>query len=83
MIEDKRDILKNNKPFEYKLLKDQKAQIYHEGKAIMILLGKEYAKLLSNIAKNDDYALQLFMAKVTGQFKHGNEKIAKNKYKVR
>lgn len=82
MNEDQRDILKNDQPFEYKLLKDQKAQIYHKGKAIKIIFGKEYAKLLSNIEKNDDYALQLFMAKVTGQFKHGNEKIAKdsNKY---
>ncbi len=81
MNEDQRDILKTDQPFEYKLLKDQKAQIFHKGKVIKIIFGKEYAKLLSNIEKNDDYSLQLFMAKVTGQFKHGNEKIAKNSNK--
>ncbi len=73
-MEDKRNILKDDQPFDYKLLKDEKAQIYYYNKMVKILTGKDYTKLLRAIDAKDAYSLQLFMAKVTGNFKHGNEK---------
>ena len=73
-MEDQRDILFNEKPFSYKLVKDNKAQISYKGKMISILVGKDYNKLVRVISLDNIYELQLFLAKVTGQFKHGNEK---------
>jgi len=73
-MKDKRNILFDEKPFSYKLIKDNKAQISYKGKNISIITGKEYNKLLRVIALDNIYELQLFLAKITGQFKHGNEK---------
>ena len=73
-MEDQRDILFKEKPFSYKLIKDNKAQISYRGKIVSILVGKDYNKLLRVIALDNIYELQLYLAKATGQFKHGNEK---------
>ena len=73
-MEDQRDILFREKPFSYKLIKDNKAQISYKGKNISVLVGKDYNKLLRVISLDNIYELQLYLAKVTGQFKHGNEK---------
>jgi hypothetical protein len=73
-LEDKRNILFDEKPFSYKLIKDNKAQILYKNKIVSTIIGKEYNKLLRVIALDNIYELQLFLAKVTGQFKHGNEK---------
>jgi hypothetical protein len=72
-VEDKYNVLSNDKPFTYKLLKDEKAQIFWKNKQIMILVKKDYLKLQREIARNDEYSLQMFLAKITGHFKHGNE----------
>ncbi len=80
-MEDKRDVLKQEEPFSYRVLKDNKAQIFFDNKVIKLLVGKEFIKLQRVIETDDDYQLQLFMAKVTGQFKHGNERLAKQKNK--
>lgn len=73
-MEDKRNILKDQTPFDYRIIKDDKAQITFNGKTIKILQGKEFLKLQRFIDLEDTYQLQLFLAKITGQFKHGNEK---------
>ncbi|MBK6538522.1 MAG: hypothetical protein IPG09_12370 [Ignavibacteria bacterium] len=77
ILEDKRNILRDDQPFAYKLLKNEKAQIYYNNKMVKILTRKDYANLIRVIDADDAYSLQLFMAKVTGNFKHGNEKINK------
>lgn len=73
-MEDQRDILFKEKPFRYKLLKDNKAQIFYKNKEILIISGKEYNKLKRVIEMDNEYEIQLFLAKITGQFKHGNER---------
>ena len=73
-MEDKKNILFDEKPFSYKLLKDKKAQIQYKGKTIATIIGKDYNKLIRVIALDNIFELQLFLAKITGQFKHGNEK---------
>ena len=73
-MEDQRDILFNEKPFSYKLLKENKAQILYKGKMVSTIVGKEYNKLKRVIEMDNVYELQLFLAKITGQFKHGNER---------
>ncbi len=73
-MEDKRSILKEEQPFDYKVLKDNKAHVYYRHKRIKLLTGKDYHKLIKCIESGDAYETQLFLAKVTGNFKRGNEK---------
>ncbi|GAB1456343.1 MAG: hypothetical protein RBT62_07745 [Spirochaetia bacterium] len=73
-MEDKRNILFDTKPFSFKLLKDKKAQIFYSGKPVSMITGKDYNKLVRVIELDNVYELQLFLAKITGQFKHGNER---------
>ena len=73
-MEDQRNILFDEKPFSVKLIKDNKAQIFYKNKIVSIIQGKEYNKLKRVIEMDNIYELQLFLAKITGQFKKGNEK---------
>jgi len=70
---DKRDRLKEN-PFSYKTNKDNKVFIYWSNRQIKVLNDKESKRFLSRIAGKDDFDVQLELAKVTGHFKHGNER---------
>lgn len=70
---DKRNKL-DEEPFSYKVLKDNKVFIYWFGKQVTILTEKESNKFLMRIKNADLKEAQLIMAKVTGNFKHGNEK---------
>lgn len=73
---DKRNKL-DEEPFSYKILKDKKIYIYWYDKHVSILKGKESERFLARIANADTKEIQLIMAKVTGNFKRGNEKINK------
>ena len=73
-MEDKRNILKEEQPFSFQLIKGDKARIFWQGKQVMIASGKPYNRLVLLDAKQDNYQMQLFLAKLTGHFKHGNER---------
>jgi hypothetical protein len=73
-LEDRRNILLEEQPFSYKIIKGDKALISFYGKTIKTIVGKEYNKLIKVIQSANNYEIQLFLAKATGQFKHGNEK---------
>lgn len=70
---DKRNIL-DKEPFSYKLTEDKKIFIYWNGKQVTILKWKESQRFLDKIKSVDVKEVQLIMAKITGNFKHGNEK---------
>lgn len=70
---DQRDIL-DEEPFDYKELKDNKVQIYWNNKPVMIVKGSAAQKLLMKIEKASGKEIQLALAKITGNFKRGNEK---------
>jgi hypothetical protein len=70
---DKRNKL-DEEVFTYEVTKDLKVFIYWNGKRITILTGKSSDKFLSKIQFASSKEAQLIMAKVTGNFKHGNEK---------
>lgn len=75
---DKRNIL-DEEIFTYQATKDGKVMISWHGKQVMILKGKHADKFLANIAlAADAKQKQLVMAKVTGNFKRGNEKSSKS-----
>ncbi|MHC5374334.1 hypothetical protein ACYSNU_11105 [Enterococcus sp. LJL120] len=61
--------------FTYQERKDTKIFIYHYGKQVMILSGKRSAQLLKKLEKATPEESQLILAKITGNFKRGNEKI--------
>jgi hypothetical protein len=65
--------------FSYRVSKDNKVFIYWHEKQVMILKGKDSEKFLSRIENADSKEAQLIMAKITGNFKHGNEKNNKKK----
>ncbi|MCB0516469.1 MAG: hypothetical protein R2798_09810 [Chitinophagales bacterium] len=77
---DKRNILDDN-PFEYQILKDQKLQIFWQGKLVLFLKGAKAEDLIKKLAVADALEQQLILAKVTGNFKRGNEKDQKLKEK--
>jgi hypothetical protein len=74
MAEDKRGRLEEE-IFSYQITKDEKVLIYWKGKRVTILKGDRARKFISQIeAATDDHEAQLIMAKVTGNFKRGNER---------
>ncbi|WP_082235532.1 hypothetical protein [Halobacillus massiliensis] len=71
---DKRNRLDEN-PFSYQLNKNESVFIYHQGRQVKILKGKEAKKFIDHINNaHDEKAEQLIMAKITGNFKRGNER---------
>ncbi|PIH60223.1 hypothetical protein CS562_09250 [Paenibacillus sp. LK1] len=70
---DKRNRL-SEQVFSYTLTKDNKVFIYWNGKQVSILSGKASNKFLNSIEGKDHKEIQLVMAKITGNFKRGNEK---------
>lgn len=74
MSETKKNTLEE-KPFDYKIFKD-KIQITWNGKPVMMLKGSAAQKLIKKIEKAEGMEVQLILAKITGNFKRGNEKNA-------
>lgn len=69
---DKKNKLREN-PFRYYVTKSQKILIHWENKLIKTLSEKESVKFIARINGKIDYEVQLELAKITGNFKHGNE----------
>ena len=70
---DKRNIL-DEEPFSYKITKDKKVFLYWYGKQVSILRGKESERFIAKIKNVNKKEAQLIIAKITGNFKRGNEK---------
>lgn len=71
---DKRNRLEEN-PFSYKISKDNTVFIEFHGKRVKILKGKEGEKFLKRIElAGNDKEVQLILAKITVNFKRGNER---------
>ncbi|PNZ76917.1 hypothetical protein CD111_05570 [Mammaliicoccus stepanovicii] len=78
---DKRGKLSED-PFSYQITKKRTVRIFFGGKEIKILKDAKAEQLIKKMeaVDYDDYDVQLLLAKVTGNFKHGNEKVHKSKY---
>ncbi len=61
-------------PFSYHVSKDGKVFIAWHGRQILVLKGEQARRLLTRLAGADRHQVQLALAKVTGHFKHGNER---------
>jgi hypothetical protein len=62
--------------FAYRANKEGKVFISWHGKQVMILKGMQAQKFLAQIEPLADHEAQLVMAKLTGNFKRGNERRA-------
>jgi hypothetical protein len=63
--------------FTYRVTKDNMVFIDFHGKQVKTLKGKEAEKIIKRIEQAaTDHEVQLILAKVTGNFKRGNEKDA-------
>ena len=60
--------------FTYRVNQENKVFIAWHGKQVTVLKGKDAQKFLSRIGGLDPKEAQLVMAKVTGNFKRGNER---------
>ncbi|MED0902402.1 hypothetical protein [Bacillus nitratireducens] len=70
---DKRNRL-DDMMFHYRVTKNNIILIEYYGKQIMILKGNDADKFLNKINRaNNEKEKQLIMAKITGNFKRGNE----------
>jgi len=70
---DQRNVL-DNEVFTYQISKEKKVFISWNGKQVRVLKGKEAQKFISTIMGLDEKGVQLVLAKVTGNFKRGNER---------
>ena len=67
-------------PFDYREFKNGKISVSWNGKEVKLLAGKSAEKFLLKIQNCvSSTERQLVMAKVTGNFKRGNERPAKSK----
>jgi len=73
---DKRGIL-DEEIFAYRITKDNKVFISYEGKQVTTLSGKRATDFIAKISNLEGKDAQLVMAKITGNFKRGNEKLFK------
>lgn len=63
--------------FDYQLTKDERVLIYWRGKLVKTLAGDKAQKFLRQVESGEDE--QAVMARVTGNFKRGNERDGKRK----
>ena len=61
--------------FEYSVRKDGTVVITHGGRAAGTLRGRRAADFLEDVEAGDDQEL---MARLTGNYKHGNERTARD-----
>jgi hypothetical protein len=66
-------------PFSFRAAKDGRVMLYWQNKHIKTLASGEAQKFLKRIAGLEGKEAQLLMAKVTGNFKRGNERAASEK----
>lgn len=62
-----------DQPFGDREAKDGKVFIHWRGKEVMVLAGRQASKFLRQMISQSDEQQQLIMAKVSKNFKRGNE----------
>jgi len=68
--------MKQPSGFSYRVSKDARVFISWHGRQIMTLKGVQAAKLSRQLDAASDDEQQMLLARITGNFKHGNERPA-------
>ncbi|MFG2063496.1 hypothetical protein ACGFIK_18990 [Micromonospora sp. NPDC048871] len=66
--------------FTYRVRKNGDVEVRHHGRPAVVLRGAAAARFLTDVDVDDPQEL---MARVTGQYKHGNERTAKQHPRTR
>jgi hypothetical protein len=61
-------------PFEYRVTKDGSILISRGGRQIAIVAGTRAARLITRLESGDEEAQQQALARITGNYRHGNER---------
>ncbi len=69
------DDLLAGEPFSYRATKSGLVQISYKGKTVTTLSGGDASRFLGRVDSGDCKDAQLAMAKATGHFKHGSERV--------
>lgn len=80
MTIDRRKILESE-PFSYQITKDNKVRLFYKEKEIKIISNNTAMSFIEKIKDLPFNEQQLIMAKITGNFKHGNEKMSKKRHR--
>lgn len=73
--------LVEDQAFSYEIRKDNKLFIYYYGKQVMVLTKQKAKQLIEDLEYADESETQYLLARVTGNFKRGNEREGKQKGK--
>ena len=68
-----------HEPFRFNVLKNESVQVFYKGKLATTIRPREGRKFVNKIDNQSPAERQLLMARATGQFKFGNEKLARKK----
>ncbi len=63
--------------FTYRIRKSGEVEVAHHGRLATTLRGKAAAKFLAKATAGTDSQAQQLMARVTGNYRHGNERTAR------
>ena len=75
------DELLASEPFSYRATKSGLVQISYNGRIVTTLSGSDSPRFLSRVESGSSENAQLGMAKATGHFKHGSERVSRNRRK--
>jgi hypothetical protein len=62
--------------FSYRQLKSGEVEVLHRGRRASTLRGNDALDFLAEVEGASTYEAQQLMARVTGNYKHGNERLA-------
>jgi hypothetical protein len=65
-------------PFSYRTVGADRVMIAYHGRTVTTLRGRDAARFIARVESADERGAQLAMAKATGHFKRGNERVGKN-----
>ncbi len=69
------------KPFSFRQYKNGSVSVFYNEREVTILKGNDAQKFTARIESADEMEAQMIMAKITGNFKRGNERLGKQKGK--
>lgn len=64
--------------FTYRVTKKRSVLVSHNGKVVTILGGSKGIKFIEKINESSFFEQQQLMARATGNYKRGNERVSKN-----
>jgi hypothetical protein len=64
----------DDRPFSYRVTKDRRVLVSFRGRQVTVVAGKAAERLIASLEPADAEATQQLLARVTGNFKRGNER---------